>query len=428
MKKVLIIAYYWPPAAGPGVQRIVKFTKVLPDFGWQPLILTVENPSSPAKDESLLSQIPKICKVYKTATLEPFKIYKYLTGKQKNESLAKDTIIKRPDEKYSEKISRMIRANLFLPDARVGWIPAMIKQGLKIIKDEKPDIIFSTSPPHSLQLGAKKLAKKSGLKWIADFRDPWIEAYWESEIERFSPSNHINKKLESTVLKNADVITTVSDGICDLLRNKVENQYETIFSGLDSINNDPVKSDYFQIIYFGNMSKYQSPEPVFKAIELLPTEKKSLIKILFVGNVYKRFIDNFNIFPNIKVEAQNYLPHNEMMKLGKSASLLLLINFSSVYGKGLMTAKIFDYLSLRKPILAIGEKGGSLDELLDQTSSGRLFTAHDIRDISSFIDKNIQNWIEKSVILLDNTKYLDIYRTRENVKKLVTLFDHLLVQ
>ena len=93
-----------------------------------------------------------------------------------------------------------------------------------------------------------------------------------------------------------------------------------------------------------------------------------------------------------------------------------------------MPAKIFDYLSLRKPILAIGDKGGCLDELLIQTDSGRLFTENDIQEISSFIDKNIQAWIENSIILLDDNKLLDRYRTAENVKKLTGVFDQLLVK
>jgi glycosyltransferase involved in cell wall biosynthesis len=426
MKKVLIISYYWPPAGGPGVQRIVKFTRELPNFGWQPLILTVKDPSSPARDESLLDQIPKSCKVYKTTTLEPFTIYKYFTGKDKNESLAKDTIIKHSDEKVSEKISRIIRANLFLPDARVGWIPSMVKHGLRIINDETPDIIFSTSPPHSLQLGAKKLAKKSGLKWIADFRDPWIEAYWERDIERIGFSSRLNKTLEMNVLKNADLITTVSDGICDHLRAKVDNQYETIYSGMDTQNDESVTSDHFEIVYFGNMSKFQSPEPVFKAINSLPPNIKCRIRFIFVGNVYSGFTDQLKNFPDIKVETRTYLPRDEMMKAGKSASLLLLINLDTVYGKGLITAKIFDYLSLRKPILAIADKGGSLEKLLNQTESGRVFTNIDIKDILSFISQYLDIWTNKSAILLDDSHKLDPYRTKNNVKKLTQLFEQVI--
>jgi len=425
MKKVLIITYYWPPAGGPGVQRIVKFTKLLPDFGWQPIILTVKNPTSPARDESLLKEIPKNCIVYKTTTLEPFNIYKYFTGKKRNETLAKDTIIKSPDEKFSEKISRIIRANLFLPDARVGWIPTMVKQGFRIIKDENPDIIFSTSPPHSLQLGAKKLAKKSGLKWIADFRDPWIEAYWESEIERITLSSRFNKRLEMSVLKNADIITTVSDGICDFLKKKVKNQYETIYSGMDLINTSAIESKYFQIIYLGNMSKFQSPEPILKAIDMLPTDKKSQIQILFVGKIYDGFSDQFKKYKDINIDTKNFLPRDEMLKDANSASLLLLINLSSEYGKGFMTAKIFDYLSLRKPILAIGEKGGSLDELLVRTNSGRLFVKDEIKKISSYINECIEIWTKNPGKLLEDNNILDKYRTRDNVKKLTRLFEQL---
>jgi len=426
MKKVLIITYYWPPAGGPGVQRIVKFTKFLPKFGWEPIILTVKNPTSPAIDESLIAEIPENCKVYKTAALEPFNIYKYFTGKKRNEILAKDIILEKSNEKLSEKISRIIRANLFLPDARVGWIPSMLREGLNIIKTEKPDIIFSTSPPHSLQLGAKKLAKMSGIKWIADFRDPWIEAYWENEIKRIDLTQRYNKKLEMSVLKNADIITTVSEGICDLFRDKVDKRYEVIYSGMDSINTETIISQYFQIIYLGNMSKYQSPDPILKAINILPEDKKSQIQILFVGKVYKDFIEQFK-YHKITIETQDFMPRDQMMNIARSASLLLLINLPVVYGKGLMTAKIFDYLSLRKPILAIGDKGGSLDELLITTDSGCLFSWNDIEDISSFINKCINDWNKKSNVLLEDNSLLDKYRTRTNVKKLTQLFEQLTI-
>ena len=87
MKNVLIITYYWPPAGGPGVQRILKFVKYLPQFGWQPIILTVNDGDYPAHDESLLKEISKNCKVYKSKTLEPFGLYKKFTGKQKNEAI-----------------------------------------------------------------------------------------------------------------------------------------------------------------------------------------------------------------------------------------------------------------------------------------------------------------------------------------------------
>ena len=160
MKKALIITYYWPPAGGPGVQRVLNIVEHLSEFGWVPIILTVETPSAPSIDKSLLSRIPQNCKVYRTNTSEPFAAYKKLTGKKAGTALPKNISFDRKTS-FSENLSQWIRANFFIPDARKGWKRFMVKEGLRIIKDEKPDIIFSTSPPHSLQLGAKQLAKKA---------------------------------------------------------------------------------------------------------------------------------------------------------------------------------------------------------------------------------------------------------------------------
>ncbi|MDA3871426.1 MAG: glycosyl transferase family 1, partial [Candidatus Marinimicrobia bacterium] len=171
MKKVLIITYYWPPAGGPGVQRVLKFAKYLPQFGWQPIILTVKNGEYSAIDESLIKEIPKECIVYKTKTFEPYNLYKKFVGKKKDEKLPTYILNTNKNDNLNNKIAKWIRANLFIPDARIGWISHIVREGMKIIEKENPDIIFSSSPPHSLQIGAKKLAKKSGLKWVADFRD-----------------------------------------------------------------------------------------------------------------------------------------------------------------------------------------------------------------------------------------------------------------
>src|SRR5436853_2714568 len=82
-KKVLIISYYFPPSGGPGVQRVLKFVKYLPQFGWEPIVLTVEDGDFPARDESLLKEIPDNVKVFRTKIFEPYGHYRKLTGKGK---------------------------------------------------------------------------------------------------------------------------------------------------------------------------------------------------------------------------------------------------------------------------------------------------------------------------------------------------------
>ena len=216
MRKVLIIAYYWPPAGGAGVQRVLKFAKYLPQFGWEPVILTVETPDSPIEDYSLLEDIPPNTKVYKTKALEPFNFYKKVTGRKKEEKISSDILVDNSRSSFVEKLSKWIRLNLFIPDAKIGWIPYAVKNGLKIINDENIDLIFSSSPPHTIQKIGKKLSKKSKLKWVADFRDPWMEIVHYQNVRRNFITKYIDSKLEKSILKTADGITTISKEIVNL--------------------------------------------------------------------------------------------------------------------------------------------------------------------------------------------------------------------
>src|SRR5690606_22361968 len=121
-KKVLIITYYWPPAGGPGVQRVLKFAKYLPEFGWEPIILTVKDGEYPAYDKSLIQDVDPDLKVFSTRSLEPFKIYKALSGQKSNSSID-NYVLKNEKPGLLPKIFKWIRFNLFIPDARLGWIP-----------------------------------------------------------------------------------------------------------------------------------------------------------------------------------------------------------------------------------------------------------------------------------------------------------------
>ena len=296
---------------------------------------------------------------------------------------------------------------------------------MRIIRKENPEIIFSTSPPHSVQLGAKKLAQKSGLKWIADFRDPWIEAYWESDIQRFSLINRLNKKFEKNVLKSADMITTVSEGFVDLFSKKADNEYNVLYHGFDFINQDVTKTDSFKILYIGNMSKYQSPFPVLQALQKLPEDIINKTEFIIVGKVYEGCGDLQKEFKDIKIIFHDYMPYHTVMKFSRTASLLLLINPLPKYGAELVPVKIYDYFALRKPILAMGTRGGRLEDLINETGSGKLFEKNDNGEISDFIRSEYMKWEKSGYTLLRDDKILDKYRVKNNVKRLAELLDRI---
>ena len=124
LKRLLIITYYWPPTGGSGVQRWVKFSKYLPEFGWQPVVYTPENPEQLARDESLLKDIPACAEVIKTHISEPYAIYRRLTGGKAGQEV---NPVNAQKKSWKQRLSLWIRGNCFIPDPRVGWVRPSVR-------------------------------------------------------------------------------------------------------------------------------------------------------------------------------------------------------------------------------------------------------------------------------------------------------------
>lgn len=178
-KRVLIISYYWPPTGGSGVQRWVKFAKYLPSEGWQPVIYTPLNPEAITVDESLISEIPPEVEVIKRKIFEPYNIYRALTGKKGRTAQSGEVNpINSQKKSFTQKVSMWIRGNMFIPDPRCFWIGPSVRFLKKYLKEHPVDVIVSTGPPHSMHLIARKVARSTGIPWVADFRDPWTKMFY----------------------------------------------------------------------------------------------------------------------------------------------------------------------------------------------------------------------------------------------------------
>ncbi len=425
LKKVLIITYYWPPAGGPGVQRVLKFAKYLPEFGWQPIILTVENGEYPAIDESLLNEIPPGIKIYKTKSFEPFTLYKSVTGQKGN---IPTTVLSRYDnESLIEKLSKWIRANVFIPDARVGWIPSIIKEGKRIIENENPDLIFSSSPPHSLQIGAMKLAKQTGLKWIADFRDPWTDGFWQKELKRTRYAIKKDIAYELSVLKNSKAVVTVSESITDLLNKKVVNKYFAIPNGYDQSDFDGINKqakNIFKIVYAGSLRKSQIPNNLFTALNSLKEHNRiEKLEVDFIGTVHPdviNLIKENNLEDIIKLK--NYISHSELINEIVNADMLLLSIPNTQNSKGILTGKLFEYIATKNFILGFGPKDGDAAKIINELSCGVMLDFSE--NPEAVILKKYNDWLngKMSLIVNDSEKY-----TRKNLtKNLSEIFESVL--
>ena len=391
MRKVLIITYYWPPSGGAGVQRWLKFSKYLPEFDFIPIILTVdENLASYAQlDHSLVEEINPDIRVHKTKTFEPYNLYRKLSHKKE---IPYGGFSNQKKVTIFEKFSRLVRGNLFVPDPRRGWNKFALHKALELIKTENIESVVTSGPPHSTHLIGKKIKDLTGIRWIADFRDPWTDIYYYKELFHTLPARLYDRFLERMVLSGADKIITVSEEVKKLLLRRIpgsEEKIAVIPNGYDESDFENVallKNKFFTITYTGTISMSYRIEQFIEAIDLLPGEVKAKIKIRFVGNVPDEIL---NLFKNKNlgsmVEVLGYIPHKEAVGQMVNASLLLMAIPDSPDNKGIVTGKFFEYLATRRPILAMGPIGGDVDLLLQKCKAGMLFNYNEIEPISLFI-------------------------------------------
>lgn len=377
MKKVLIITYYWPPSGGAGVQRWLKFTKYLRNYGWEPVIYTAENPEMPEKDESLFHDVPKGITVIKTKIWEPYLIYKIFTGKPKSSKVAAGFLREKKKNPFLEKIAIWIRGNLFIPDARKYWIKPSVRYLINYLKNNPVDIIISTGPPHSCHLIARNLKRKLNIPWLADFRDPWTKIDFINELKLSKHSLNIHKKLEYSVLKESDKTLVISNQMAIEFNYIFNKEYTILTNGFDTddfkIPEDISLDKEFSIAHIGTLVPARNPSILWQALELLIKENhplKNNLKIKLIGKV------DFSVIEELKkrdlfrfANIIDYIPHKEaIIEQCKSIILLLIIN-NTPNSKGILTGKVFEYLSSERPIMCIGPEDGDIAGLIDITGN-----------------------------------------------------------
>ena len=376
-KKVLIITYYWPPSGGAGVQRWLKFVKYLPQFGWEPIIYTPENPEYPILDHSLEKDIPEGIEYVKTKIWEPYEIYKKFVGLKNDDKINPSFLSEKKKPKFTENLAVWIRGNLFIPDARKFWIKPSVKHLCKYLKHNPVDAIVSTGPPHSMHLIALQLKKKLNIPWLADFRDPWTQIDFYQELKLSAWADKLNKKLEKRVFESADKIVVVSNGIRDGFNTIFSRKYIVIPNGYDSDDVPKQEIDIdkkFSIAHIGTLVKSRNPETLWKVLKDLVEKYESFndkLEIKLVGKV------DFHVSESIKsyglekyLKRIPYLSHNKVMEEQQRSALLLLLINNTPNAKMILTGKLFEYMSARRPVLCIGPEDGDAARIIEETKSG----------------------------------------------------------
>jgi len=376
-KRVLIITYYWPPSGGAGVQRWLKFSKYLPDFDWEPVIYTPENPEVPVDDPSLMEDVRPGLEVIKRPIVEPYSAYKKFIGQKKGERVNAAFLSENKKPGLKEKLSVWIRGNFFIPDSRRFWIRPSVRFLKKYLEEHPVDAIVSTGPPHSMHLIALALKKKLNIPWLADFRDPWtnIDFYPDLNLTPLADTKH--RKLERKVITSCDEMVVVSRQMKTEFEELGGKNIHVITNGFDDADvskETPETDEKFSIVHAGSLPPNRNPRILWKVLQELVTAMPELadsLQIKLVGKVDVSVLEdirNHQLEPYL--ELVEYVPHDTVMKMLQQAQVLLLAINQTPNAKGILTGKFFEYLASCRPVLTIGPTDGDVANILKEVQAG----------------------------------------------------------
>ena len=418
MKRLLIITYYWPPTGGSGVQRWVKFSKYLPEQGWQPVVYTPENPEQLATDESLLADIPACAEIIKTPILEPYSIYRRLTGGKKGEEV---NPVNAQKKNWKQRLSLWIRGNCFVPDPRIGWVRPSVRFLKKYLAEHPVDAVVTTGPPHSVHLIGRGLKRALGVHWIADFRDPWTEMFYYKHLGLTKASDRRQHRLEQSVLDEADTVISVSPPVAADFQAKTKTPVVLITNGFDEsdfVDNGGLGCasakpftrvgsgvseaqpdseaeaaagpQQYRLVHTGLFAADGNPLNLWDALAercAADPDFRERLQIRLAGKVDRPITDAIRergLGPNL-VEL-GYLPHDETVREQRAADILLLpLRQEPEYAK-VLPGKIFEYLAARRPVLGIGQEDGAAATVLRDAGAGEMYDWDKKEELLAFLD------------------------------------------
>ena len=448
-KRVLVITYYWPPTGGSGVQRWVKFSKYLPQFGWTPVIYTPSNPEQIAIDHKMASEIPPQAEIIKRHISEPYTLYHKFTGHKKGEKITTiNPINNSKDKTLTQKISLWIRANIFIPDPRIAWKHPSVNFLMKYLKEHPVDVIVTTGPPQSMHLIGRELHRRTGIKWIADFRDPWTKMFYFKHLplNRFASRAHY--RLEQSVLREADYIVAVSprvqkDFMAMLPSGSSVDKVKLITNGFDpsdfanatqrssseaETHNQSAdnQSPKISIVHTGILAQEGNPNELWKAlgqesnipfdIKLYGNTDQAVIKSMIEAGLEGKFTD------------EGYKSHSEINHYQQKADILILPLRKEEELKSVLPGKLFEYIAANVPILGIGPVDSVCAEVLKDTGCGQMFEWDDAEGMINFI-KMVNKQLHEvqggsNSILPRNNKKIESYSRVNLTKEYIKLFEN----
>jgi glycosyltransferase involved in cell wall biosynthesis len=371
-RRVLFLAYLFPPTGGGGVQRSLKFVKYLPDSGWTPTVLTVRPIAYYVYDPDLLKELPPEVEIVRTESVDPLRLTAALSPKRlrlgSHARTGRSTIA---EGSRLVKLYRQVRRLLFFPDAQAGWMPFAITAGAKALRRNRVSVIYSPGAPYSSALVAYMLSAMSGIPYVVDFRDGWTDDMYNVPPTRLHRWAH--RSLERLVVTKAAAVCVYGEWLAQRLAKRypaISERIVTIPNGFDpadlqGIEPAPKRSTVRRIVYSGSLFAHHREvfATFLDALKQLPAQELARVELLIVGNVYEEAVhDVMRTGLKDRVHFCGYVGHAVALSYLLSADAsLLLVRRGDVAS---VTGKVFELLMVGKPIIALAERDGECARIL----------------------------------------------------------------
>lgn len=443
MKKVLIISTHFAPDIHVGAKRITKFSRYLPEYGWQPVILTKEVQYYHGIDETMNEDLPPDMPIYRVRERHLFGA-KGPSCKDSLKDVSGVGLSNPANRRWMSHLTALLDGIFFYD---YSWLVPAFFTGLRLLRQQKINLIFSTSPNPEAHLVGLLLKVLTGVKWVCEFRDPWRDPFL------FPAKTVIQDVADSCLLKsvlhNADYIIAVGQILGASLAkdsgDSCEGKIGVIYNGYDRedfIGLDPwCQEDRFVITYAGTWGHYRTPEYFLRAIGRLLREREELrgrIRVEFIGEV--RFTPGMESKIRQVIEQENlaeimyitpFLPHRKALSKIFNSHVLLLVE-GSVPGKpvvprgDVVTAKLFEYLYAQRPILALVPPEGEAARIIKEAAAGEIVAPYDLQGIKNKVYEMYQSFQRGELGAHARVSEIEKFDRRNQTATLVRIFDSLL--
>ena len=390
-RRVLMVAYLFPPLGGAGIQRTLKFTRYLPDYGWHPIVITPRNPGYEIRDEGAIAKLPPGIEIERSFIFEPWwpifrrvqrlsRVGRPATPSATVSGAPMSANAPRPDRSLASRFASLV----FFPDEHVTWIPFAVRSAMRAHRRRAVDAIYSTSPAITGHIVAGLVARRTGLPWVADFRDPWVGNSLLPPLP--AQYRRLQGWLERWIVDNASHVVAVTPSLTDALQSRYPSnagKITTITNGYDAEEMRTVvpaaRDDrFFRLVYTGSLTTGKEGLDTFLAgLALLLDRDPAVIdrlRVEFIGwkdETSSEQARHWLTDPRLSavVTFSGHRPRLEAMEAAAAADAALYLLADDPGSKLFVGGKLFDYIGLGVPVLAIVPEGDA-KHLLDSLGWG----------------------------------------------------------